>query len=683
MGQQSSKGRTAPVRADLVRESKIGFGSLKRERSPVTVNQQRRLINGRNSVKSRTINNDTKKACTLDLSPLNLDKSPTPTRKLPSTRRATALNNACNNSEKQLQNGSTLVAKDRGTKEIRASSINSTTRIPIEFRHQEAQTEDYSIDCDLNQSKCAQDTIQALCLTIQYLTRQLDECSTQAQNDLRHLTMARVNLEEKLKEERDNHQKALKELSTQLETSHAARVKELENALKHERNEFDKRLQLSLDKLNEEHKTSVERLKNEYTTELQSKEHQWNDKYAALSTKENQNDYKTICDDYESLKLSLKPIFTMKNRVIAKLKKDISNLQRQVEDKNKLQKQIDDMKRQLKRNNEIKDDIINNDSSESSEIIDYTTLSGNDQIATLSAEIWSLRSVLEIRSQENSTMRSENEILRRNCEGKEQLEQRVESLEARCEDLKAQLQTKESYERQLSHQNEILLGSFHEISKHNKRLTQRNEELQWRLRQKNEVVSVLANQLATPPPRLSRSLGPEHIDHTIIADKNTQPQSSSMIKFLVQKGDSISWTLEIDESSDPLPNNDVISPAVSRQNSLRRPPRKSLDSRARSKSVSTSDVVGHSNDVWSPTYNSTPVVPRRRPRSDPSSAGIVSQSVSDVTQVETISGARPQEAGGEAMISEETSATSSEDESSASSDIARLGMDFGWENTVE
>ncbi|KAK0174511.1 hypothetical protein PV327_010272 [Microctonus hyperodae] len=490
--------------------------------------------------------------------------------------------------------------------------------------------------------------------------------------------MARVNLEEKLKEERDNHQKALKELSTKLETSHAARVKELENALEHERNEFDKRLQLSLDKLTEEHEISIERLKNEYSTELQSKEQQWNDKYTALSTIENQNDYKIIRDDYESLKLCLKPIFTLKNRVIAKLKKDISNLQRQVEDKNKLQKQIDDMKRQLKRNNDI-----NNDSSESSDIIDCNTLIGNDQIATLSAEIWSLRSVLEIRSQENSSMRSENEILRRNCEGKEQLEQRVESLEARCEDLKAQLQTKESYERQLSHQNEILLASFHEKSKQSKRLTQRNEELQWRLRQKNEVVSVLANQLATPPPRLSRSLGPEHIDHTIIADKNTQPQSSSMIKFLVQKGDSVSWTLEIDESSDPLPNNDVISPAVSRQNSLRRPPRKSLDSRARSKSVSTSDVVGRSNDVWSPTYNSTPVISRRRPRSDPSSTGIVSQTISDVTQVETISGARPQEAGGEAMISEETSATSSEDESSASSDIARLGMDFVWENTVE
>jgi hypothetical protein len=57
------------------------------------------------------------------------------------------------------------------------------------------------------------------------------------------------------------------------------------------------------------------------------------------------------------------------------------------------------------------------------------------------------------------------------------------------------------------------MGSFHQMSKQNKRLTQRNEELLWRLRQKNEVVSVLTNQLTPPSQRLSKSLGPEHIDH--------------------------------------------------------------------------------------------------------------------------------------------------------------------------
>lgn len=86
-----------------------------------------------------------------------------------------------------------------------------------------------------------------------------------------------------------------------------------------------------------------------------------------------------------------------------------------------------------------------------------------------------------------------------------------------------------------------------QVMKQNKRLMQRNEELQWKLRQKNEVVSVLANQLSPATPRLTRSLGPEHIDHTITSDKNAH-HCSSVVKFMVEKGDSVSWTLEIDES---------------------------------------------------------------------------------------------------------------------------------------
>ncbi|XP_033224925.1 uncharacterized protein LOC117177922 isoform X2 [Belonocnema kinseyi] len=301
----------------------------------------------------------------------------------------------------------------------------------------------------------------------------------------------------------------------------------------------------------------------------------------------------------------------------------------------------------------------------------------HDQGAVLMAEADSLRTVLDLRSQEITGLRSEIDILRRELEGKQILEQRVESLEARCEDLKAQLKGKDTYERQISHENEVLLDSYHEASKHNKRLAQRNEELLWRLRQRNEVVNVLANQLATPPQRLSRSLGPEHIDHTLTPGKSCQ-QSSSMVKFVVEKGDSVAWTLEIDESSERTPRRN----SVSRQSSLRlsapRVPAALGSVRARSKSVSVSEST-REESTWSPNYNSTPLR-RRRPGSVSPSAnpGTISG-----TDEETSSGPRPQEAGGEAMISEETSASSSEDESSASSDIPRLAMDFSWDKSAE
>nr|XP_031845171.1 uncharacterized protein LOC116432429 isoform X2 [Nomia melanderi]XP_031845172.1 uncharacterized protein LOC116432429 isoform X2 [Nomia melanderi]XP_031845173.1 uncharacterized protein LOC116432429 isoform X2 [Nomia melanderi]XP_031845174.1 uncharacterized protein LOC116432429 isoform X2 [Nomia melanderi]XP_031845176.1 uncharacterized protein LOC116432429 isoform X2 [Nomia melanderi]XP_031845177.1 uncharacterized protein LOC116432429 isoform X2 [Nomia melanderi]XP_031845178.1 uncharacterize len=332
----------------------------------------------------------------------------------------------------------------------------------------------------------------------------------------------------------------------------------------------------------------------------------------------------------------------------------------------------------------------------------------HDQGAALTAEVESLRSVLEIRSQENAALRSELDNIRREIEDKEALQQRVDTLEARCEDLKAQLQCKESLERQISHDNEVLHESIHQISKQNKRLAQRNEELQWRLRQKNEVVTVLANLT----PRLSRSLGPEQVEHSLSPDKNG-PQSSSMVKFMVEKGDSVSWTLEIDDEfskngadgslATPPKMSRPESASVARQGSLRLAPRRSsVDMRARSKSISVTDSARVEEAAWSPTCNSTPIA-RRRPRSDPSSSSSSTSSSSSASSSSNSAvavaleaaaaaaaaaddcgtGQRPQEAGGEAMISEEASATSSEDESSTSSDIPPLPIQFAWGKPIK
>lgn len=338
----------------------------------------------------------------------------------------------------------------------------------------------------------------------------------------------------------------------------------------------------------------------------------------------------------------------------------------------------------------------------------------HDQGAALMAEIESLRSVLELKSQENTALRSELDSYRRDIEEKDALQIRLDMAEARCEDLKAQLQRKESFERQVSHENEMLHESIHQVSKHNKRLSQRNEELQWKLRNKNDWVSVLANQLN---PRLTRSTGAEQMEHNFSAEKNGA-HSSSMMKFMVEKGASVSWTLEIDDlskgsSSDSLSTKINRSTegatTVSRQGSLRLSNRAPMDTRARSKSVSTTCESARAAAVeeaaaWSPTFSSTPVS-RRRPRKDQSSpcsssssssstssaaptvnpavAAAVAAAAAAVDECSIGGGQRPQEAGGEAMISEETSASSSEDESSTGSDIPRLGMQFAWGKPIK
>lgn len=346
----------------------------------------------------------------------------------------------------------------------------------------------------------------------------------------------------------------------------------------------------------------------------------------------------------------------------------------------------------------------------------------HDQGAALMAEIESLRSVLELKSQENTNLRSELDSYRRDIEEKDALQMRLDMAEARCEDLKAQLQRKESFERQISHENEMLQESIHQVSKHNKRLSQRNEELQWKLRNKNDWVSVLANQLN---PRLTRSADPEQMEaHSFSPDKNGAPHSSSMMKFMVEKGASVSWTLEIDDLSkgggsdayNTLPKaarSCDSATTVSRQGSLRLTAnRPVMDTRARSKSISTTCDSARAATVdetvsWNPSFSSTPVS-RRHPRKDQSSPSSSSSSSSTSSTASTVNpavaaamaaaaaaaaaaaddcnvggGPRPQEAGGEAMISEETSASSSEDESSTGSDIPRLGMQFAWGKPIK
>ncbi|XP_043474750.1 uncharacterized protein LOC122506557 isoform X2 [Leptopilina heterotoma] len=571
-GRQETKSPNQETARSSVRSSMSDLSSAPGKevpkRSPPTNNQTRRQVNGRSNQVSRTNSYEAKKTC-LDPPTINLEKSPSATRKVPIVRRAATI---IPNKQK-----SSSSIKDRGPKE---------TASP-ETREKTAQT-----DAVINENssiKRAESTIQALSITVNYLANELDGFSSlrwrrnyemmktkwiSANENVESLRSRHMAIEQSIEENKEEHRRALERLQENLDIQHAEHIKGLEQAMREERALFESRLQETV----RENRATIARLQAEHEIEL-------------TRIKEDETDNRRI--------------FV------------------------------------------------------------------HDQGAVLQAEADSLRTVLELKSKEITGLRSENDFLRRELEGKQMLEQRVESLEAKCEDLKAQLQSKEIYERQISHENEVLLDSYHEASKHNKRLTQRNEELLWRLRQRNEVVNVLANQLATPPQRLSRSLGPEHIDHTITGSKS--PQSSSMVKYIVEKGDSISWTVTMDESAErataPRRN------SVSRQSSLRLSmPRGQTTSsmRTRSKSVSVSES-NNENNAWTPAFNSTPL--RRRP-------GSVSPSANSESVEETSSGPRPQEAGGEAMISEETSASSSEDESFANGDISRLSMDF-WEKSAE
>ncbi|XP_066594618.1 uncharacterized protein toc [Prorops nasuta] len=620
--------RTRPLRKEvnsrvlqnITQPSSPATGSaLKKSGDDNNNNKDKRRLCGREDAKSST-RETARSSVRSSMSDLSSAPGKDVRKKSPSaTRKSAALtrrqpNNNNNNNLNAKQRPIQKVA-DRDVKDNNRNAGYLTRRnISVDTRDQAAQT-DITHDVYNANLRRTEQVVGALSITIQYLAYELDAFSTptlrsncdkmkadwsKARIEAEELRSRQSEIEKRLSVEREDHRRALEQLREDLESHHAKRIAELEAAAEEENARLETRMRESLNVLEKEHKAVLHKLRAAHEAKLS---------------------------------------------------------------------QIESDSQQIS--------IVHN------------------QGAALRAEVESLRSVLELRSQENSSLRSELDSVRREVEEKEALQLRVDTLEARCEDLKAQLERKETFERQISQEKEDLLSSFHQVSKQNKRLAQRNEELQWRLRHKNEVVNVLANQLVTSP-RMSRSQGPESLEHSVIADQPS-PHAKSMMKFMIEKSASVSWTLEIDENGPVNMDKTVIAPrpvksdnrVISRQGSFRMDQRRSRDSRVRSESMSTSDSSCTGDQQWwTPQSNSTPVR-KRRSWSDPNTTSISSTSSSSIQPNSAVidnthpvdaaamaaaaaaaaaadectsNGQRPQEAGGEAMISEETSASNSEDE---------------------
>ncbi|XP_018334467.1 putative mediator of RNA polymerase II transcription subunit 26 isoform X2 [Agrilus planipennis] len=219
------------------------------------------------------------------------------------------------------------------------------------------------------------------------------------------------------------------------------------------------------------------------------------------------------------------------------------------------------------------------------------------------AEVESLRAVLELKQSEIADLRKALVEANQKAELLPSVEEKVSALTARCEDLQHQLKVKFVQEQQLINDNKKLQESFREEFNHNKRLTQYNEELQWKLQQNKEVVSRVLEQAeetalnrsflsasfnerhhsgnnhphSPSRPQLERTLSfREHSSTSnksnIIPSSSTpssqkskssfdvdlsidvSPPNSPKVKGVVEKSDSVSYVLEMEESPEMIAN---------------------------------------------------------------------------------------------------------------------------------
>lgn len=170
----------------------------------------------------------------------------------------------------------------------------------------------------------------------------------------------------------------------------------------------------------------------------------------------------------------------------------------------------------------------------------------------LQDEVESLRCVLELKQSEISELRKQNQEYQRAAEELPTALIKISGLESRLEDVQVQLISKMENEKELLQKNKLLQENYsHEVC-NKSRLLLHNEELQWKLKQNSEKFSHALTELSKSYQEQSsldsscNSMIRSNNSDCFIMD-DVSPPTSPMIKGVVQKSDSVSWVLDLDD----------------------------------------------------------------------------------------------------------------------------------------
>ncbi|XP_072380106.1 uncharacterized protein toc isoform X4 [Diabrotica undecimpunctata] len=199
-------------------------------------------------------------------------------------------------------------------------------------------------------------------------------------------------------------------------------------------------------------------------------------------------------------------------------------------------------------------------------------------------EVQSLRVVLELKQNEVTDLRKSLAEANQRAEILEGAEERARVLNARCEDLQLQLERKADSEKCLVQENRKLHDSFKEETNQNRRLSQRIEEFQWKLKQNTEVLNKVmerAEESVFNRSLISSSFNEKHSSTRLSLERamsfrersysrrysnngddiieRKSPPTSPKVKSIVEKSDSVSYVLEMDESPEVVASRIVRS----------------------------------------------------------------------------------------------------------------------------
>nr|XP_044251008.1 ELKS/Rab6-interacting/CAST family member 1 isoform X1 [Drosophila takahashii] len=189
------------------------------------------------------------------------------------------------------------------------------------------------------------------------------------------------------------------------------------------------------------------------------------------------------------------------------------------------------------------------------------------ELNRLTSEAESLRCVLELKQAEISSLSKAKSDLVRESEERLKLGNRVALLEAQNEMLRTELEAKTEKEKDIQQKMEELQKAYKYESIKRTRLTFDKEELQYHLKQRSVQLQAaeakLLDRSTSSAHENSRcSLGRSGLEIAVTTSSPTSP----VMKGMIERNDSVSWTLEIDDESSFKGNSSKI---VRRAGSLR------------------------------------------------------------------------------------------------------------------
>ncbi|XP_066980247.1 CAP-Gly domain-containing linker protein 1-like isoform X2 [Macrobrachium rosenbergii] len=319
--------------------------------------------------------------------------------------------------------------------------------------------------------------VEALTVLIHHLTNHYEPflCPTLKAEVVRlnqQLTDTRLSLDESTAAVR-----RLQEEAAQSVEQHTQKVQELEKRHKETLEKLTKQHQHDLDLAIEKHRkelsqfaedqqTQREDLSRAHTAEIERLEGEWR-------TKLDVQHEKHLC--------AVQELNTQHTHKLRELESSRQAREFELEETNhRLQSEQEALKIQSKK---LEESLLND--------TDHRLQAVRNMCSSLKSEVDSLKTVVEMKNSEIHTLRGQVAEMGRLSKELEIARDKAKSLQAKTEDLQAQMEKRALSERHLVNEHRLLMETCQREANINKRLSLENEELAWKLRQREEMYTSL------------------------------------------------------------------------------------------------------------------------------------------------------------------------------------------------